>query len=136
MDYKKKVSDMLEEGIKTKKYTKCSDSILKDLRSYQNFLLRHFKNFEFHSTIRPSSNQPARFFATAKTHKFISLSDITPSNIKLRPIIDQTGTCFYQTGKFLAEYLKPLVDNSYTLKNTNYVDDIMFAETMIALTAF
>ena len=118
VDSKKKVSDMLEEGIKTKKYTKCSDSIFKDLRSYQNFLLRHFKNHEFHSTIRPTSNQPARFFATAKTHKFISLSD--PFNIKLRPIIDQTGTCFYQTVKFLAKYLKPLADNRYTLKKLNY----------------
>ena len=117
VDYKKKVTDMLEEGSKTKNYTSCSDSILKD-RFYQNFLLRHFKNHEFHSTIRPTSNQSALFFATAKTHKFISLSDITPSNIIFRPIIDETGTCFYQTDKFLAEYLKPLANNRYTLKNT------------------
>ena len=36
--------------------------------------------------MRPVSNQPDRFFATAKTHKFTSLNDITLENLKLRPI--------------------------------------------------
>ena len=35
--------------------------------------------------MRPVSNQPGRFFATAKTHKFTSLNDITVENLKLRP---------------------------------------------------
>ena len=116
---------MLEEGIKTKNYTKCNDSIIKALRSYQNFLLKHFKHHEFHSTIRLTLNQSAHFFATAKTHKFISLSDITPSDIKLRLIIDQTGMFFYQTGKLLAGYLKPLADNRYTLKNTQLFPELI-----------
>ena len=53
----------------------------------------------------PSSHQPARFFAT---HKFENINDITIDNLKLRPIIDQTGTCYYKTGRVIAEYLKPL----------------------------
>ena len=42
--------------------------------------------------MRPVSNQPGRFFATAKTHKFTLLNDITVENLKLRPIIDLAGT--------------------------------------------
>ena len=32
------------------------------------------------------------FFATVKTHKFDSVNDITLDQLKLHPIIDQTGT--------------------------------------------
>ena len=56
----------------------------------------------------PSSHQPARFFPPTKTHKFENINDITFDNLKLRPVIDQTGTCYYKTGKVIAEYLKPL----------------------------
>ena len=41
--------------------------------------------------IRPVSNQPARFFVTTKTHKFNSLEEINVDQLKLCPIIDQTG---------------------------------------------
>ena len=56
----------------------------------------------------PGNNQPGRFFATAKTHKFSNFNEITLESLKLRPIVDQTGTCYYNAGKILAEYLKPL----------------------------
>ena len=42
--------------------------------------------------MRPVSNQPARFLATAKTHKFDTTEDINVKDLKLRPIIDQTRT--------------------------------------------
>ena len=45
--------------------------------------------------MRPVSNQPARFFVTAKTHKFKSLEEINVDQLKLRPISDQTGTYIY-----------------------------------------
>ena len=45
--------------------------------------------------MRPISNQPARFFATTKTHKFDTIQDINVKDLKLRPIIDQTGTYIY-----------------------------------------
>ena len=35
----------------------------------------------------PKSNQPGRFFATTKTHKFDSVNDIILDKLKLRPII-------------------------------------------------
>lgn len=55
----------------------------------------------------PSSHQPAHLFATAKTHKFKNIDNITIDNLRLRPIIDQVGTCFYKTRKVIAEYLRP-----------------------------
>ena len=38
---------------------------------------------------------------------------------KLRPILDQTGTCYYKTGKVIAQYLKPLTKNEFAIKNTH-----------------
>ena len=67
----------------------------------------------------PFSHQPAKFFASAKTHtKFDNLSDINVTNLKLRPIIDQTGTCCYKTGKVISKYLKPLTKNEFIINNT------------------
>ena len=59
----------------------------------------------------PVSNQPGRFFSTAKKHKFTSLNDITVENLKLRRIIDLTGTYTYNTLKFVANYLRPRSKN-------------------------
>ena len=66
----------------------------------------------------PSSHQPARFFATAKTNKFENINDITVDNLRLRLIIDQTGTCYYKTGKTITEYLKSLKKNEFVITNT------------------
>ena len=70
--------------------------------SFQSFLYRHFKDTPYYKQMLTSSHQPARFFASAKTHKFDNLSDINVTNLKLRPIIDQTGTCYYKTGKVIS----------------------------------
>ena len=40
------------------------------------------------------------------------------NNLKLRPIIDQTGTRYYKTGKVISKYLKPLTKNEFVLNNT------------------
>ena len=66
----------------------------------------------------PVSNRPARFFATAKTHKFKSLEEINVDQLKLRPIIDQTGTYIYNASKVVAKYLRPLAKNEFTLTGT------------------
>ena len=55
--------------------------------------------------MRPVSNQQARFFFTAKTHKFKSLEEINVDKLKLRPISDQTGTYIYNASKVIAKYL-------------------------------
>ena len=37
--------------------------------------------------IKPTSNQPAFLYGTAKTHKFQNPGQITMNNLKLRPIV-------------------------------------------------
>ena len=66
----------------------------------------------------PVSNPPARFFPTAKKHKFKSLEEINVDQLKLRPIIDQTGTYIYNASKVVAKYLRPLAKNEFTLTGT------------------
>ena len=92
----KKVEEMINEGAEQGKYEEIEDNILKELESFQSFLYRHFKDTPFNKQMLPSSHQPAKFFASAKTHKFDDLSDINVTNLKLLPIIDQTGTCYYK----------------------------------------
>ena len=55
--------------------------------------------------MRPASNQPAQFIATAKTHKFDDYYLTNINNLKLRPIIDQSNTCTYNTAKIVSNYL-------------------------------
>ena len=66
----------------------------------------------------PSSYQPARYCTSAKTHKLENFDDINIKELKLRPIIDQTGTCYYQTEKLIAQYLKLLTKNEFVINNT------------------
>ena len=66
----------------------------------------------------PKSNQPGRFFTAGKTHKFDSVNDITLDKLKLRPIIDQTGTYIYNASKAVAKYLRPLSKNKYSIDDT------------------
>ena len=73
----------------------------------------------------PVSNRPARFFVTAKTHKFKSLEEINVDQLKLRPIIDQTGTYIYNASKVVAKYLKPLAKNEFTLTGTWTFPDLV-----------
>ena len=74
--------------------------------------------------MRPVSNQPGRFFATAKTHEFTSLNDITVENLKLRPMIDLTGTYTYDTSKVIANCLRALSKNQYTISDTFKFSDL------------
>ena len=75
--------------------------------------------------MRLVSNQPARFLATAKTHKFKSLEKINVDPLKLRPIIDQTGTSIYNASKVIAECLKPLAKNEFTINDTLTFPDLV-----------
>ena len=68
--------------------------------------------------MRPSSSQPARLFATAKTHKFTDIKQINISDLQLCPIIDQTGTHLYDCSKIISQYLQPLAINEYTISDT------------------
>ena len=101
-DYQNKVNNMINEGIAEGKYIETADNTHKDLKRFQDFLYRNLYQHEQYENMRPKSNQPGRFFATAKTHKFDSVNDITLDKLKLRPIIDQTGTYIYNASKVVA----------------------------------
>ena len=94
-----------------------SDNTHQDLKHFRNFLYRHFYKTEYYDKMRPIFNQPARFFATAKTHKFIKIEDINIQDLKLSPIIDQTGTCINNASKVIANYLKPLNKNGFIISD-------------------
>ena len=68
--------------------------------------------------MKPGSNQPARLYGTAKTHKFETLEDITVANLKFRTIIDQTGMLTYNVSKVISNYLRPLCKNEYSINDT------------------
>ena len=66
----------------------------------------------------PESNEPAKMYGTAKTHKFDRTDNIEITKLKFCPIIDQTGTYTYKAAKVISQYLKPLCDSEYTIKDT------------------
>lgn len=55
----------------------------------------------------PTSHQPSRLFATAKTQKFSSIKDITLENLKLRSTIDLRRTYINNALKVIVKYLQP-----------------------------
>ena len=85
------------------KYVETTGDTCNELKRFEDFLYRHFYKHEHYEKMRRRSNQPGQFFATAKTHKFESTSDITLQQLKLRPIIDQTGTYIYKSSKVVAK---------------------------------
>ena len=52
--------------------------------------------------MRPTSNQPGREFATVNTHEFTYIKRININDLKLCPIIDQTGTHLYYCLEIIA----------------------------------
>ena len=75
--------------------------------------------------MRPTSSQPVSHFPTAKTHKFSDTKQININNLKLRPIIHQTGTHLYNYSKIIAQYLQPLAISEYTISDTLSFPDIL-----------
>ena len=107
------------------KYIETIDTTHSDFKHFRNFLYKHFKKSEHYDQMRPVSNQPVRFLATTKTHKLTWLNDITVENLKLRPIIDLTGTYTYSTPKVIANYLGPLSKNHYTISDILKFPDLL-----------
>ena len=58
--------------------------------------------------MRLISNQPVRFFSTAKTHKFN----------KNEVLILKTGTYTYNASKIIANYFKPLAKSDFIISDT------------------
>ena len=118
-DYNDKIQQMIDEGIKNGIYTHTEDNTLNNLRKFQDFLRRNFKDkFVRYEDMRHMSNQPGHIIAAAKRHKLNSLDEIKVDNLKFRPIISQIGTYTYNATKVIAEYLKPLCSNQYKISDT------------------
>ena len=45
--------------------------------------------------------------------------------MKFRPIVDQTGTFTYNCSKVIGEYLKPLCQNEYSIKDTQCFPEML-----------
>ena len=84
---------------------------------FQDFLYHHLYT-QSYEEIRQRSNQPVRFFATAKAHTFQFIEDISLGSLKLRTIIDETGIYIYNTSKVVAKYLSPLSRNEFSITDT------------------
>ena len=113
------MQQMIDKEIKDKVYEEATDNTLEDLKLFQSFLYRNLSKYEHYKEMYPSSNQPARLYGTAKTHKFEHVNDINLEKLKFRPIIAQTGTYTYKAAQVIANYLKPLCsDNKYIIRNT------------------
>ena len=124
-NYVIKVGSLIEEGIEGGKYIKTADNAHKDLHNFQCFLQNHFSKHKEYNKMRPNSNQPTRLFATAKTHKFSNFADININNLKIRPIVDQTGAHTHAAAKVISDYLQLLTNNEYVITNTlTFADSI------------
>ena len=129
-DYDKILQGMIDEGINKGTYAPTVDTILKDLKKFQDFLHRNFKGkFDRYKDMRPVSNQPGRLYATAKTHKFSSLDEITIEKLKFRPIISQVGTYAYNAAKVIADYLKPLCQNEFKINDLQSFSSMLKDQT-------
>ena len=118
LDYAIKLDTMIDYSIMKGTHLETNDNTLKELLLFQDFLYRNFRNYERYEDMQPDSNQPARLYGTAKTHKFETLQDIAVANLKFRPIIDQTGTFAYNAGKVISYYLRPFCKNEYSSNDT------------------
>ena len=120
-DYVDKLQRMIDDGIRDGIYEPTTDTILPDLKKFNNFLYRHFsKNHpELYKDMTAISSQPGQLYGTAKTHKFENLMEVSVETLKFRPIISQVGAQTYNAAKVIGDYLKPLIqDNQYIIDNT------------------
>ena len=55
---------------------------MQDFKWFQDFLCQNFKKYEHYNEMNPESNEPAKIYGTAKTHKFGDTD-----NIELKKLI-------------------------------------------------
>ena len=118
-DYNNKLEAMLNDEISKDIYAPTEDAALSNLKLFQDFLRRNFKDkYDKYEEMRAASHEPEKLFATAKTHKFNLLDDIAVDNLKFRPIISQIGTYKYNALRVISQDLKPLCGNEYEITDT------------------
>ena len=120
-DYDMKLQNMTDDGIRQGIYSPTVDTTLSNLKKFQDFLHRNFKGkCDRYDDMRPISNQPGKIYATAKTHKFDLLENIT---IKISSFVQQFVNyfltylqCWKDTIRLL-ENLKPFYQNEYKIND-------------------
>ena len=117
--YDKKFKSIIDEGINNGTYAPTTDSTLSDLKKFQDFLHRNFKDkISHYKDMRPVSNQPGRLYTTAKTLKFNLLDEITAENLKFEPIISQVGTYTYNAEGLNSQLFETFMPKR--IKNSQY----------------
>ena len=122
-DYIQNLEDIINKDIKRGTYDRSTDTGKHDLETFQSFLYRNFENHPSYDKMTPKSNQPARLYATAKTHKFNDLDEVTVEKLKFRSIVDAT----YDTAKVIGEYPKLLAFNEYKINDCLKFPDMIKA---------
>ena len=92
------------------------------MKHFQDFLYRHVNKTKYYNGMSFMSNQPARFFCHRGND---SIENIDVKDLKLRSIIDQTGTYIFHASKVAAEFLKPLVSNEFTITDTLALPELL-----------
>ena len=73
---------MVNEDIKNGIYKKTTYTTLHDLKLFQDFLYRNFKDCKDYEKMRPVYNHPGGLYASAKTHKFDNINDVNLDHLK------------------------------------------------------
>ena len=94
------------------------DNTIKNPNNFKQLLKRNFKGYDKLDDMLPTSNQPARIYASAKTSKFPSVYNVNINDLKFQPIIDQTRMMTYNAAKVISDYLRPLCKNKFTINDT------------------
>ena len=124
--YKEKIDRLINDNISKGIYViEENNNTLTVLKLFKNWIYRNFKKHGKYKKIRHIASQPARLFATTKTHKFTGMKQINIDNLKLPLIIDQTGTQLYNCSKIIVQYLQPLAINKDTISDTLSFPDIL-----------
>ena len=76
---------MIEEGVKKGIYQKTEDTTFEDLKKFQDILYRNFYTYKHYKSMYPHSNQPAKLYGTAKTHKFNNIQEMNKEKLKFCP---------------------------------------------------
>ena len=97
------------------------DNTLRDLKLFQDFPDRNFKNIELYCKMYPTSNQPFQLYRTTKTHKQENIDETNVQSVNFRPIIAQTGTCIYNAAQVISNYLKSLYTCSEYISATHRI---------------
>ena len=96
------INDVINKGVYV---IEENGNAITELKFFQNFIYRNFNKREEYKKMGPTSSQPAKLFATSKIHEFTVSKQIDINDLKLCPIIEQTGTYLYDCSKLIAQYI-------------------------------